>query len=491
MIQGTGSGVGKTIIVAGLCRIFKRKGYCVAPFKAQNMSLNSAVAVEGGEISTAQALQARSAGIEPSIYMNPILLKATSEMGSQVILLGKPIGNMKPKEYYNFKEKAWQAVVTAWQHLSSYYDLIIIEGAGSPAEVNLMDKEIVNMAIAKYTNSPVILVGDIDRGGVFASIYGTVALLDNDAKYIKGFIINKFRGDINILIPGNKIIEKRTGKPVIGIIPYMSDIKLDEEDSLNIPQTTFVKKNFIIIAIIRLPYISNFNDFSPFLYEPDVELTYTVRSEDILNSDLIILPGTKNTIKDLIYLKQTGIEDTLKQAFKKGIPIIGICGGYQMLGKIIKDPYKVESDIKEIKGIGLLDIETVFMSEKITSLLRAKLNDNFIEGIHNSLKGYEIHMGETTGDIGIFTIERLSMNHQRFVKDGSRNSNVWGTYIHGLFENDSFRTALINYLRQRKNLPPRNLMIEYNKMKEYTFDKLADFIQKYLDIDFLEHIIFK
>ncbi|HDH02016.1 MAG TPA: cobyric acid synthase, partial [Nitrospirae bacterium] len=367
MIQGTGSGVGKSFIVAGLCRIFRDMGIKVAPFKSQNMALNSFVTKEGGEIGRAQVLQAEAAGVEPSVYMNPILLKATGESGAQVILLGKVHSTMKAIDYYKFRKVAWEAVREAWERMSREYDLIVIEGAGSPAEINLVKEEIVNMAVARHTGSPVILVGDIDRGGVFASLYGTVALLDGDADYIKAFIINKFRGDMDILTPGNRLIEEKTGVPVIGVLPYVGDLGLHEEDGLAIERirpSAGIKP--IRITVLRLRYISNFTDFDPFLYEPDVELQYSLREEDILNSDLVIIPGSKNTVRDLLYLRQSGIEALLGNAVSKGIPLIGICGGYQMLGSVIRDPYGVESPEHEVKGLCFLDTETVLDTEKST-----------------------------------------------------------------------------------------------------------------------------
>ncbi|MCX7913429.1 MAG: cobyric acid synthase, partial [Thermodesulfovibrionales bacterium] len=363
MIQGTGSGVGKTLIVAALCRYFNDRGYNVAPFKAQNMALNSFITLEGGEIGRAQALQAEAARTEPTIDMNPILLKASGEMGSQVIIHGRAIGHMKPKEYYAYKEEAWKAVKVSYKRLLKKYDLIIIEGAGSPAEINLKEYDIVNMAVARYAKSPVLLVGDIDKGGVFASFYGTTKLLGRDKKYINAFVINKFRGDPEILSKGLKLIEQKTGIPVIGVIPFITGIGLPEEDGLALTRNTFSIKPAMIkdveiastkikIVIIKLQFISNFTDFDPFFYEPDVDIVYSQNVTDIENADMVIIPGTKSTVKDLLFLRETGLEESIKRAFHKGVQIMGLCGGYQMLGRRIYDPPSVESNHKEIDGIG-------------------------------------------------------------------------------------------------------------------------------------------
>jgi adenosylcobyric acid synthase len=514
MIQGTGSGAGKSVIVAGLCRIFKDLGIKVAPFKAQNMALNSFITKEGGEIGRAQAFQAEAAGIEPSNDINPILLKATSTSGCQVILNGKVYGNMSAEAYYAFKDKAWKTVTAAYERLSKKYDLIVIEGAGNPAEINLQEHEIVNMRVARYTDAPVILVGDIDKGGVFASLYGTVELLKdgssrkNDADYIKAFIINKFRGDIKILRPGLRMIEKKTGKPVIGVIQYLPDLILDEEDGLSIEWLERFKQlephKQIKIVVFRLRYISNFTDFAPFIYEPDVELRYSLKEEDINNADLIIIPGSKNTISDLLFLRERGLEECVKSAVKRGTPLIGICGGYQMLGRKIFDPYNVESNIKEIDGMGLLDITTTIERTKTTCQVEAKLANSswFIAHTDKNnpfnyelstmnqqpLKGYEIHMGVTTGDVNLFEINRLNSSNT-VVLDGSLKDNVWGTYIHGLFDNDSFRHALLNSLRKKKGLPISQKTINYLSCKEETLNKWADVLRNSIDICFILRLL--
>jgi len=496
MIQGTGSGVGKSFIVAGLCRIFRDIGVNVAPFKAQNMALNSFITREGGEIGRAQALQADAARIEPSVDMNPILLKALSEASCQVIMNGRVHSNMKAHKYYEFKKKAWIAVTKAYERLSRKHDLILIEGAGSPAEINLMDAEIVNMRVAKHTKAPVILVGDIDRGGVFASLYGTIELLDGDADYIKAFIINKFRGDISILRPGLKMIQEKTGKPVIGVIPYLGDIGLHEEDGIPVERFKQFKQFDEIkplkIAVLRLRYISNFTDFDPFMYEPDIELIYTLRDRDIENTDLIIIPGSKNTTKDLLFLRENGIEESIKRAIKKGISLIGICGGYQMLGRKIYDPFGIESNHKEVKGLGFLDIETTFEKIKITSQVEAELINNGafgIEPIDCRLRGYEIHMGRTTGNVSLFNLFRVTPHTSTPILDGAIKGNVWGTYIHGIFDNDRFRRSLINSLRVKWGLKKIEDVANYSKLRDNALDIWAKILKENIDIKFIEGLI--
>ena len=491
MIQGTGSGVGKSFIVAGLCRIFRDSGVRVAPFKSQNMALNSFVTKEGGEIGRAQALQAEAAGVEPSVYMNPILLKASGEAGAQVIILGKVHSTMKAKDYYRFRESAWEAVIGAWERLSSEYDLIVIEGAGSPAEINLMEEEIVNMAVARHTGAPVILVGDIDRGGVFASLYGTVSLLDGDADRVKAFVINKFRGDIDILTPGNLLIEEKTGVPVIGVLPYIADIGLHEEDGLAIERMRPpAGERPVRITVLRLKYISNFTDFDPFLFEPDVELRYSLREEDIRNSDLVIIPGSKNTVKDLLHLRRSGIEDLLKGAVSRGLPLIGICGGYQMLGRIIRDPHGVESPEHEVEGLCLLDAETVIETEKSTFQVTASVvSDVPLSGEDfEDLRGYEIHMGRTTTDHALFSMRRIGAGGA-VIPDGASRGDVWGTYMHGIFDNDLFRRSIINGLRIRRGLTPIDPVVEYARVRDEAIDRWADVLRENLDIGFIEGLV--
>lgn len=508
MIQGTGSGAGKSVIVAGLCRIFRDMGIKVAPFKAQNMALNSFITKEGGEIGRAQAFQAEAAGIEPCNDINPVLLKASSNSGCQVILNGKVFANMRADEYYGIKEKAWASVTAAYDRLSAEYDLIVIEGAGSPAEINLREAEIVNMSIARYADAPVILVGDIDKGGVFAAFYGTVELLKDmtppipplsrggeggvscDADFIKAFIVNKFRGDVEILRPGLEMIEGKTGKPVIGVLDYQGDLGLHEEDAIPIERIIprYMKNHLkpLKIIVLGLRYISNFTDFDPFMYEEDVELQYSLDEADIRSADLIIIPGSKNTVSDLLLLREHGIEDSVKSAVNKGSLLVGICGGYQMLGKKILDPYGVESGSNEIDAMGLLDTITTFDRTKTTCQVEAQYTAGFSDwgsGVSEKLKGYEIHMGNTAGDIGLFELKRF--DNSELISDGSVKGNVWGTYMHGIFDNDDFRTALLNSIRKKKGLPVQETGFNYHIKKEQAIDRWADILKKSVDVSFM------
>jgi len=518
MIQGTCSGAGKSLITAGLCRVFRDLGINVAPFKAQNMALNSFITREGGEIGRAQALQAEAAGVEPSTDMNPILLKASGEAGSQVILNGRVYGNMKAVDYYAFKEEAWKAVKGAYDRLSGRYELIVIEGAGSPAEINLMDDEIVNMRMARYAGAPVILVGDIDRGGVFASLYGTVELLrqwkmrdgrgqvKSYADYIKGFIINKFRGDLEILRPGLRMIEDKTGIPVIGVINYYGDPGLQEEDGIPIERLKRFKRlerlerlKPLKIVVLGLRYISNFTDFDPFLYEPDVDLVYSLREEDIGTADLLIIPGSKNTVDDLLFLRENGIEECIRSAVKKGTPLIGICGGYQMLGRKIYDPHGVEGSMREVDGMGLLNVVTTLEKEKTTCQVVARLinySPKWFNIVQDSskfgdLKGYEIHMGSTTGDVGLFSISRITDHASRTTEllDGSIRGNVWGTYIHGIFDNDHLRRSILNALRARKGLDPIDEVINYHKLRDDALNRWAEIVRRHVDVCFILRLL--
>ncbi|MCX8070665.1 MAG: cobyric acid synthase [Thermodesulfovibrionales bacterium] len=496
MIQGTGSGVGKSIMVMALCRLFVQQGLKVAPFKAQNMALNSFITKEGGEIGRAQALQSEAAGIEPSIHMNPVLLKASGDLGSQVIIQGKVHSNMTAKDYYKFRDKAWEFVRDSYKKLSSQYELIILEGAGSPAEINLMDVDIVNMKSARLAKSPIILIGDIDKGGVFASLYGTVKLVGRDSHRIKCFVINKFRGDLDILKPGLDMIYKRTGRKVIGVLPYIDNFSLPEEDGLSLKAKRLrdsVVKDKLRVVVVHLKYIANFTDFDPLMYEPDVELLYSLNKDAIVNAHLVIIPGTKNTVKDLLYLRELGLDESIKRAFQKGISIIGICGGYQMLGKIIRDPLFVESTNKEVRGIGLLNIETIPKDIKTTCQLSAKVsNQELINKIThnlriNKLHGYEIHMGISSGDIGIFEISRYGSGET--IKDGSMNNNCFGTYIHGIFENDEFRRAMLNKIRVNRGYKALSTDINYRQIKEQAIENITSIVKENLDLSYIRGLI--
>jgi adenosylcobyric acid synthase len=485
MFQGTGSGAGKSLLVAGLARVFADKGVRVAPFKSQNMALNSFITAEGAEIGRAQALQARAARLAPHSDMNPVLLKATGEKGCQVILEGTVHSNMTAREYYAFKDEAWKHVESAYDRLSQNHDLILIEGAGSPAEINLMKEEIVNMRMARFAECPVLLVGDIERGGVFASFYGTVALVGDDARLIKGFVINKFRGDIDILSPGVEMMKERTGIPTLGVLPYVGNIGLEEEDGLSLSDIRpNAGANKLRVVVVRLNYISNWTDFDALRYEPDVELIFSANRSEIENADLLIVPGTKSTTKDLLSLRSSGLEGSIRTASEKGIPVIGVCGGYQMLGHKMYDPLGIESDNRKVEGMGLLDIETEFIGTKVTSQSEARASLYGYDGI---LKGYEIHMGVTTGDTGLLKVKRLASGTE--VDDGSIKGNVWGTYLHGVFDTDGFRHALLDYLRQRRGLERPVAGVNYLELKERNLDRWAKLLSEYLDIDALEQLI--
>ena len=399
MIQGTMSNAGKSLLCAGLCRIFRQDGYRVAPFKSQNMALNSFITADGGEMGRAQVVQAEAAGIEPDVRMNPILLKPTTDVGSQVIVNGVVQGNMRAMEYYRRKREFVPAVLEAYDSLAAENDIIVIEGAGSPAEINLKQEDIVNMGLAKLVDAPVLLVGDIDRGGVFAQLYGTVALLEPEEKArIKGTIVNKFRGDRKILEPGLETLEQLCGVPVAGVIPYVH-VDIDDEDSLSTRFTRDTGRKDIDLAVIRLPRISNFTDFAPFERFENVSVRYVEKISDLHDPDMIMLPGTKSTIADLKWLRESGLEAAILKAASAGTPIFGICGGYQMLGRSVSDPEQVEAaGISEISGMNLLDMDTLFRGEKVQTQTEGIFEN--IPGLFSCLnglayQGYEIHMGRS------------------------------------------------------------------------------------------------
>jgi adenosylcobyric acid synthase len=493
MIQGTASSVGKSIIVAGLCRIFRQDGFKVAPFKAQNMALNSFVTKEGGEIGRAQAVQAEAAGIEPSVYMNPVLLKPEADASSQVIVLGKVDKTLKASQYYKHTPNLLKVIEDSLNRLRSNYDIVVIEGAGSPAEINLKKREIVNMRVAKMANAPVLLVGDIDRGGVFASIIGTLELLTKvERDLIKGFIINKFRGDLKLLKPGLDLLEKRTGKPVLGVLPYLRDIAIAQEDSVYLDERASTAKGTVDVAVIRLPHISNYDDFDP-LEEQDCTVRYVTRASELGNPDLLILPGTKSTIADLIYLQQQGLAQAIIHQAQSGIPVIGICGGYQMLGNKIYDPDQVESKHGSIAGLSLLNSTTVFNHRKTTTQVKAQVTAN--EGLLKGLKGvevtgYEIHMGHTSGQKcqPVFRILETPKGEADYL-DGAVSSDgfVFGSYIHGLFHNVSFTHRLLNRLRQLRGLPTISAP---STNRQEIYDKLAAIIRQNLDMPQVYKITF-
>jgi len=500
MVQGTGSGVGKSIIVAALCRIFTQDGYKVAPFKSQNMALNSYVTADGLEIGRAQAFQAFAARKEPTVEMNPILLKPTSDTGAQVIVRGKPVGNMTAKEYHDYKPKALDLIKDCFEQLERENDIVVIEGAGSPAEINLRANDIVNMCIAKLLDVPVLLLGDIDKGGVFAWIVGTLELLEEEEReLVKGILINKFRGDMDILKPGLEFLENRVNKPVIGVIPYFQDIKIQEEDSLSLEKGKIhlaVEEKAIKIEVVYLPHISNFTDFDVLEAEDNVSLRYISKGEKIGDPNVIIIPGSKNTIGDLLYLKNRGYaSEIVAKAMSGKCIVFGVCGGYQMLCNTLIDPKGVESKVRETEGLNLLPATTIFEShaQKMTNQVRAIADLEFYKG---EIEGYEIHMGRTyfsNSDIkNAFTI--IERSGEKVMNDdggGAVSGNVIGTYIHGIFDNDGFRQAFLDYMRQKKGLPTLNQ--NENKSSgidwDIEYNKLADVLRRNSDMNRVYEIL--
>ncbi len=492
MIQGTGSHVGKSVLVAALCRIFADRGARVAPFKAQNMALNSFITREGGEIGRAQAFQAFAARILPSVHMNPILLKPSSDTGAQVIVQGKVFGNMDARTYHHRKEELREKVRESLEVLRRQYDLILIEGAGSPAEINLKEHDLVNMGTAKMARSPVLLVGDIDRGGVFASLYGTIALLEEEERaYFRGLIINKFRGDVSLLTPGLRMIEEKTAMPVLGVIPYVHDLYLPEEDSVGLRKRMGVADAAIRIGVVRLSHISNFTDFDVLAMEPEVSVEYLSPGDPLDGLDALILPGSKNTLSDLALLRESGLDKRIVAFAEGGGTVVGLCGGYQILGRSVRDPEHVESNLEAVAGLGLLDIETVMASKKTTTLDEAKRIGGKGE---ERLEGYEIHMGQTRRGDGVAPLFRIVRRNGQpcNVEDGAVNAraNVWGTYLHGIFDNDRFRHEFLNTLRERKGLSPlTRFQVFYKQRLEEHVEKLARTVSDALDMDRIERII--
>ncbi len=536
MVQGTGSNVGKSIIVSALCRIFHEDGIRVAPFKSQNMSLNSYITSDGKEMGRAQVAQAYASGVPPTVEMNPILLKPTGENGSQVIAMGRAVRNMKASEYYENKGSMLDVAMKAYATLEKQFDVIVIEGAGSPAEINLKENDIVNMKMAEVANAPVILVVDIERGGAFAWVVGTLELLDRrERERVCGVIINKFRGDLEILKPGIEMLEEKINKPVLGVIPYFRDIKIDDEDSVCLGSKGGKSDNCrdipdsecITIAVIRLPRISNFTDFDILRYERGVRVVFVETIQSFSTPDLVIIPGTKNTIGDLKFIKESGIADKILDHAKNGSLVMGICGGYQMLGEEIRDPQKTESPSSHIKGLGLLDVVTTFFPQKITYQVKARLYTSSIgctdDVLCHSAKtgeagrgpvsntpyevtGYEIHMGETKLLDGALPFSRIIERSGRVVQSGnsekgedigiddgavSRDGNVMGTYLHGIFDNDLFRLEILNSLRKRRGLSllSQGELTIADRERDRQYKRLAELTRKQLDMDLIYTLI--
>lgn len=497
MIVGTMSNAGKSLVTAGLCRVFYQDGKSVAPFKSQNMALNSFITREGAEMGRAQVVQAEAANIEPSALMNPILLKPTSDKGSQVIVLGEAIGTMTAGEYYKMKHTLRPAILKAFNTLSDSHDVIVIEGAGSPAEININKDDFVNMGMAKMAKAPVLLVADIDRGGVFASIYGTVMLMDEEERsMIKGIIINKFRGDVEILRPGLKMIEEKTGIPVVGVMP-MIDVDIEDEDSLSERISGHSEVNLIDIAVVRIPRMSNYTDFNVFELIPGVSLRYVKNPRELGNPDMIIIPGTKNTIGDLKWMRQSGMEAMILKKAAQGTVVFGICGGYQMLGKNISDPYGVEEG-GDTPGLGLLNVETSFIEKKRTIQMEGKFGQ--VKGIFSNLSnkplfGYEIHSGVTEfpEDNALTAIKPIHENGE-IMLEGSQNvqgnMNVYGTYVHGVFDGEGIAAAIVEALLDKKGLKMNDIQtINFADYKKQQYDILADSVRKNLDMDKIREIL--
>lgn len=499
MFQGTSSHVGKSILTTALCRIFLQDGYRVAPFKAQNMALNSYVTPAGGEMGRAQVAQAEAAGLEPAVEMNPVLLKPTGNARSQVIVMGRPVGVMSASEYHaGYSKKLLGVIGDCLEELKQRFDILVVEGAGSPAEVNLKANDIVNMRIALMLQAPVFLIADIDRGGAIASVVGTISLLEPEERdRVQGIILNKFRGDINLLRPAFDVILEKTGKPVVGVIPHLADIGIDDEDSVSLDDKKNETKRDLEIAVLRLPKISNFTDFDALLREPDVSLRYVREGESLGRPDLIILPGSKNTTEDLLYLQEKGYGQAIRELAAQGTPVVGICGGYQMLGRKLLDPLHTESALDELDGLDLIPAVTTFAADKVTHQVVAGGGSGKLLGVEPAaepLSGYEIHMGRTEfiGPVtSAFTIRQRSGGTVEFA-DGcvSVDGLVMGTYIHGIFDNDDYRRALLDALRRRKGLPPASATaVPYRQRKEEAYNRLADLVRANLDMAYVRRVM--
>ena len=503
MIQGTMSNAGKSLVTAALCRIFHQDGKRVNPFKSQNMALNSFITAEGAEMGRAQVVQAEAAGVKPSVLMNPILLKPTSDSGSQVIVNGVAIGTMPAVEYYKYKTKLIPDIMKAYNTLAENSDIMVIEGAGSPAEINLKAQDIVNMGMAKMAKSPVLLVADIDRGGVFASIYGTLMLLEPEERaMVKGVIINKFRGDVSILKPGLDMLEEKTGIPVIGVLP-MLNVDIEDEDSLSERLTQVKNKHALIdIAVIKFPRMSNFTDFNVFELIDGVSLRYVKGTEELGNPDMIILPGTKNTIDDLKWMRQNGLETAVLHKANNGTVIFGICGGYQMLGRSRSDPFGYDSGHagSVTTGMALLNTETEFVENKRT--IQMKGHFNRVEGIFSGLSGkefygYEIHSGITRLEEpkALNTVEPINDKAEPFA-EGSQTvrsgMQVYGTYIHGIFDGEGIAAKVVEALLARKGLSMDDVkVIDYQEYKQHQYDLLAQSVREHLDMEKVYAIVEK
>lgn len=496
MIQGTMSNAGKSIFAAALCRIFKEDGYRAAPFKSQNMALNSYVTADGLEMGRAQVMQAQAAGIEPDVRMNPILLKPTTDSGSQVIVNGEIVGNMRAANYFKKKRDFIPDIVKAYDSLASEYDIIVIEGAGSPVELNLKSDDIVNMGIAKLFNAPVLIVGDIDRGGIFAQLLGTYHLLEEDEKkLVKGFVVNKFRGDRTLFEDGVSILKEKSGIDVIGVVPYL-DVDIDDEDSLSTKLTNGEKKD-IDIAVIKLPKISNFTDFDVFNQYENVSVRYVESKQQLDRPDMIIIPGTKSTMEDLMWMRRNGLEDEIKRMAAENTPVFGICGGFQMLGRRISDMENAESK-GTVEGMCLLPVNTVFEKEKKRTRVKGVFDS--VSGIFSELskkgfEGYEIHMGRTeidisAGDTDIKNMTRLNYDGGADVcMDGVSYGNVYGSYVHGIFDEGDIADTIVKKLAFKKGVFISGRKESQCEYRQKQYEKLAKMVRKNIDMDKIYEIM--
>jgi adenosylcobyric acid synthase len=501
MVQGTASSAGKSLLVTALCRIFVQDGLRVAPFKAQNMALNSFVTPDGHEIGRSQAVQAEAAGIPSHVDMNPVLLKPEGEARSQVVVLGRPWCSLPATGYYARKQVLWPQVTSALARLRARYDLVVIEGAGSPAEINLRESDIVNMAVARHASAPVLIAGDIDRGGVFASLVGTLVLLEaEERRLVKGLVINKFRGDPRLLQPGLQMLEERAGVPVVGIIPYLHGLQIAEEDSVALDGTsgtirageTPVDHASLDIAVIRLPRISNFDDYDALALEPGVHVRYVAAARDLGQPDAIILPGTKHTLADLSWLRSQGLDARIVEQAHQGTAVVGICGGYQMLGLTIADPQGVESRATEPgAGLGLLPLRTTFATVKETHQVKATALRGFPGDAGTAtVNGYEIHMGHTElAETGVCPLLHVTVRSGQPVDthDGAIevSGRIWGTYLHGLFDNTTFRHAWLRSL----GWSPQGEAIDVQAVRQAAYDRLAAAVRAGLDMDWIRETI--
>lgn len=505
MLMGTSSHVGKSILATALCRIFYQAGRRVVPFKAQNMALNSYVTKDGGEMGRAQVAQAEAAGLAPMVDMNPVLLKPTGNSCSQVIVDGKPIGNMSAREYHKGKSvQLFGHVTAALTRLQQQFDTIVIEGAGSPAEINLKEDDIVNMRVAKYLQAPVLLIADIDRGGSLAALVGTLELLDEEERaLVKGLVINKFRGDVTLMTPAVDFLEQKTGKPVLGIVPYLEHLGIDDEDSVSLEEKEHEAERQkqtkeLRLAVVETPKISNFTDFDALADEPDAEVLYVRDAEELLAAapDVILLPGSKNTTEDLLHVRESGLAQAIRQLVDGGTPLVGICGGYQMLGEEIADPHHTESSHDVVKGLGYLPMKTVFAEEKRTVQVAADCPGmEFYDGVlmGKGLSGYEIHMGRTEFTAPVRHPFHLTRQGENAVNiwDGalSEDGRIFGTYLHGVFDHDGFRRQFLNVLRLHKGLRPLPVQRNRHLEKERAYDRLAETVRKSLDMKKLAAIM--